>query len=348
MIKKHGGNIYEFAEKHGIKKENVIDFSANINPLGLSKHIKTALNDESIILNYPDPNYTALKHKIAAFENVAMEHIIIGNGGIECLFLLAEALKDKKVVIVVPTFVEYERAFSKFSKIEFFYLNDDFTLDIEALIEFSQGSDVVMICNPNNPTGHLIKKEKLLYLSEQTNQLLIVDEAFIDFTDDEASNTLVDQIQDNDQWVILKSLTKFFAIPGLRLGYLMTSHQQILNHINENRMPWSINGIAAKVGETILEDDDYIHETKKWIKTERQWFLDALAALKIQVYPTQGNYVFFKGPIGLDVLLAKKGIMIRNCSNYEGLDEGYFRIAIKERSLNKRLLEEMKEILWIS
>lgn len=355
MIKKHGGNVYKFAKEHQINVEDIIDFSANINPFGLSDVVKEAIPSMfDKVLNYPDPNYMDLKEAISTFENISKDQIVLGNGAIECIFLLAEHLKAKQLVIPVPTFVEYERAFSKYQTEICYYKMNDMTLDINHLIEsFSDQVDAVIICNPNNPTGSLVKRtdlEKLLNYTKEHQIYLIMDEAFIDFTDDEDNNTMKTFLKSYSNLIILKSLTKFFAIPGLRLGYLMTSHRGLIDSINNSRMPWSINSIASQVGELALKDDSYIEKTKDWIVKERQWFYSSLLSIDgIYPYASQGNYIFFKSDeYELDKKLAHYSIMIRNCNNYEGLSVGYFRVAIKDRNSNLKLISCIKEILWKS
>lgn len=355
MIKKHGGNVYKFAKEHRVNVEDIIDFSANINPFGLSDVVKEAIPSMfDKVLNYPDPNYMDLKEAISAFENISEDQIILGNGAIECIFLLAEHLKAKQLVIPVPTFVEYERAFSKYQTEICYYKMTDMILDIDHLIEsFSDEVDAVIICNPNNPTGSLVKRtalEKLLNYAKEHQIYLIMDEAFIDFTDDEDNNTMKTYLKSYSNLIILKSLTKFFAIPGLRLGYLMTSHKELIDSINNSRMPWSINSIASQVGELVLKDDSYIEKTKDWIIKERQWFYSSLLSIEgIYPYASQGNYIFFKSDeYELDKKLAEYSIMIRNCNNYEGLSVGYFRVAIKDRNSNLKLISCIKEILWKS
>ncbi len=163
MIKKHGGNVYKFAKEHQINVEDIIDFSANINPFGLSDVVKEAIPSMfDKVLNYPDPNYMDLKEAISTFENISEDQIVLGNGAIECIFLLAEHLKAKQLVIPVPTFVEYERAFSKYQTEICYYKMNDMTLDIDHLIEsFSDQVDAVIICNPNNPKGSPLKRTAL-------------------------------------------------------------------------------------------------------------------------------------------------------------------------------------------
>lgn len=350
-LKKHGGNVFKFAQVQGIPLDSVIDYSANINPLGLSEKVKSALLDFDDILNYPDPDYNHLTQAISRYEDVKTDYILLGNGGIECLFLLAEALKLNRVLIPVPTFIEYERAFSKYGQIRYFYNEAPFKLDLLALREHLKEVDGVVLCNPNNPTGYLIPHDDLLDFiayAKEMNKKVILDEAFIDFTDDEASASMVKHLDEYNNLIILKSLTKFFAIPGLRLGYLMSSCLELMDHIKYNKMPWSINCMANKAGIAALSDKDYIERTKSWIISEREWFFNQLVDIGLNVYSTQGNYIFFEAPKGLDDLLKHKGVMIRNCSNYEGLSEGYYRIAIKDRAHNEQLIRDFKEILWTS
>ncbi len=349
MIKKHGGNVHKFAIEHNISVNDILDYSANINPLGLSSKVIESLNQLDSILNYPDPNYTSLIDSIATYEKVKSDCIIVGNGGIECLFLTAEQLKLKDILIPVPTFVEYERAFSKYGDISYYYNKKPFGVDVDDLIKQLDGHDGLILCNPNNPTGYLIDRDnvvKIVKYAQSKNITVILDEAFIDFTDDENANTMVSMINEFENLIILKSLTKFFAMPGLRLGYLMSGSSEFLNGVRSTRMPWSINSMAAHAGQAALTDETYIKKTKTWIKEERLWFTDALKALNITVYPTQGNYIFFEADNGLDKKLEKFGVMIRNCSNYEGLTEGYYRVAIKDRTDNLKLLGYLKEILW--
>lgn len=353
-MKKHGGNVYAFADKHHINVADILDFSANINPLGLSESIKAdMLMKNRIVGHYPDPDYVQLKTAIANFESVSCEQVIVGNGAIESLFILAEALREQHVVLQAPTFIEYERAFQKYgATIDYMPLNhEDFQIDFDALKE--KDTDVVVICNPNNPTGTLTVREKLIdYLSfaKARSIKVIIDEAFIDFTDDEMLNTLVPYLNEYENLFVLKSLTKFFAMPGLRLGYLLTSNGEITDRIYRQRIPWTINVVAEQVAKISMKDTEYISATKAYIKRERQWMVEALKQIPyLKVFETQGNYIFFKSSLtSLDEKLAQHHIMIRNCSNYDNLNTGYFRVAIKEHDANMKLLKCMKEIKWKS
>jgi len=346
MIKKHGGNVYKFSKENNIPINDILDFSANINPLGLPDGVRQAFSDLDSIQNYPDPDYVELVNSIAEFEGISNEHIIVGNGGIECIFLVAEHLKLNKTLIPVPTFVEYERAYKRYGDIQLMTVDAPFELDIDKVLLDLKECDGVVICNPNNPTGYLTPRKDLLRLLE-TEKMIVVDEAFIDFTNDEENASMVSYINEYSNLVITKSLTKFFAIPGLRIGYLMTSNMKLLNSIRVSRMPWSINSVAAKAGSLVLKDKGFIDSTKEWIKEERPFMIAEMENLGIEVFNTEGNYIFFKSIDDLDKKLSKYGIMIRSCSNYDGLESGYFRVAIKNREKNKILMNALKEILWI-
>ena len=354
MIIKHGGNIHEFSKKHKMAIDDILDFSANINPLGMSKQVSKKL-DEALLqaLHYPDPDYRDLMKAVSDLEGLYEDHIVLGSGGIECIFLLAEHLKLKNIKIQGPTFVEYERAFSKYGSMVLYDLlnHHDFLTDMDRFIEdISPDIDGILLCNPNNPTGILIDKQALLKLldyAKQENIYLIIDEAFIDFVDKPHETSMVDWINSYDNLVVIKSLTKFYGIPGLRLGYLLSGDKKLVLDIKSTRMPWAINSMAASLGLASLSDQSYIEETRHYILNERKVFIDELNKFtKLKVFPSQGNYIFFYTKcFDLDEQLKDFGIMIRNCSNYVGLDKGYFRVAIKKNHENQALIHALKEIL---
>lgn len=356
MIKKHGGNVHAFSTKTGLSLNEIIDFSANINPLGMAPGIKDAL--EGILsqaAHYPDPDYKKLVARVAKHEGVKENQIILGNGAIECIFLLAEHLNKKHLHIQAPTFLEYERAFKKYkARVTYDVLNhDDFYNTPETILKNTPETvDVMVICNPNNPTGTLISKTHMLLLLKETKKrkiTLIVDEAFIDFSEDEEAFSMVDQINSNPHLIVLKSLTKFYGIPGLRLGYCLTSDQALIESVKKERMPWAINSMVENIGVLSLSDKDYIEETKSFMVKERDWLFKQLQRIHgLKVFPSQGNYLFFRSSsLNLVEKLAAQGIMIRDCCDYEGLEAGYYRIAVKHRAQNQILLENLNRFLSV-
>lgn len=357
MIKKHGGNVHKYAREKGIEKSEIVDFSANINPLGISKNaldqLKYSFED---ILNYPDPEYTELLNSISEFENIEKERIILGNGAIECIFLLGEHLKSKHTLLLAPTFVEYERAFSKYnSKISFYNLKEEnkFDLNVESLIKNIEENreipiDTVVICNPNNPTGRLTPKNELKKLLDYCNEnsiKLVMDEAFVDFTEDEELNSMKEYLSYSNL-IILKSLTKFFAIPGLRLGYLLTSNKKILEDIKSNRIPWVINCMASSIAINSLKDLEYIKRSKECVIKNRLFLMKELLEIKnIIVLKGEANYLLLKSSINLKEKLSKYNIMIRTCDNYRNMPVGYYRIAVKDEISNNKLIDCLNEII---
>jgi len=354
MIKKHGGNVHDFAKRMNLTLDQIIDFSANINPLGMSKAVEAGIREVlTTCLHYPDPDYRDLLAAISQHEGVREENVILGNGAIECLFLLAEHMGLAHVHMQAPTFVEYERAFKKYgSRVTFDFLNHEtFKNSPEDIIGgMPQEADLLVICNPNNPTGSLMTREEMISLLDYTRQrdmYLLVDEAFIDFTEDEKTYSLVDMIEDNPHLIILKSLTKFYGIPGLRLGYCLTANKVLTTQIKNNRIPWIINTVAEKAGILSLGDKAYIEATKTYMIRERQWMYDEMITLEgIDVFPSQGNYFFFKClKKDLKQALAHKGLMIRACDNYRGLSDSYYRVAVKDHESNQVLIKALRQVL---
>lgn len=351
---KHGGNVYKVAREKNIAIEDIIDFSANINPFGLSKKGELALKESwSGLLNYPDPDYVALKNELASFHKCLSSQVFLGNGAIDMIFFMTRALKPKKALVLAPTFVEYERALNAVgSHVEFYYLEEekDFQLDLEAFLGQINGHDCIVLCNPNNPTGQLIPKETIMKVLDFTKRKkinVLLDEAFMDFTDDEMAETAIGLIGEYNQLFILRSITKFFAVPGLRIGYLITDNEEFAFFYQGNKEPWSINYFAETYTIHALADKDYIDSTKSYMQKERVNFYEALSKLPyLHVYKSQGNYLFFKytGSLDLKVLLEDYGVLIRSCSNYRGLDTSYFRVAVKEKALNQKLIKMIERV----
>lgn len=355
MAAKHGGNIQEISENYQVAADQLIDFSANINPLGIPAGIKTVLHDGiDQLLNYPDIRYRSLKEAIAAFHGIAPQQVYASNGAAEAIFMLGRVLPVKKLLLLAPTFVEYEEAFQQ-QGTEFCYFNleeRDFQLAVADLIATAEaeGVDGICLCNPNNPTGQLVPHEELLQLLAfcQRQQIpLILDEAFVDFHDE--ANSLVASINDHQQLYIFRSLTKMFAIPGLRLGYLLTADQELLAQLEAVTVPWHINTFADLAGRQALLETEFIRESQQYVQEERQFLESALAKFsdQLQLFPSQTNFLFFRyrGRGDLQQLLIPQNILIRNCNTFKGLTQQYYRIAVKGRRENEALLAALEKVL---
>lgn len=351
----HGGNIYKL-QREG--KENILDYSSNINPLGVPESFEKAVTENfSLLTRYPDINYTELRESIGKYNKINPENIIAGNGATEVLFLYTKALKPKKVLIVSPTFAEYERALKNIScKIDFFELkeNENFILQKEKFLEKAKGYDIVFICNPNNPTGKFISKEIIFEINsylETWGTKLFIDECFIEFISEWDKKTTA--LFKSENIFILRALTKFFALPGLRLGYGICFDKKIIEKIDEIREPWSVNGFADLAGKVILNDTEYIKKTEKWILEEREWFTKSLKEIekfgKIKIYETETNFILVKlfgmTSENFKRKMIEKNILVRDCSNFKFLDNSFVRLAIKGREKNERVICAVKEVL---
>ena len=354
----HGGNIYKIFREKNIKE--ILDYSSNINPYGIPESLKKKIVENTEILErYPDPDYVELREKIALLNKVDISNVIIGNGATEIIFLFMKVIKPEKVLIVSPTFGEYERALraseNKEIKIEYFELEekDEFKLNIEKLKkELEKKYDLLVMCNPNNPTGKFMKlseTEEVLKKCNKYETKLFVDEAFIEFLEDGYKESIINTGENKRNLFVTRAFTKFFAIPGLRLGYGIFFNKNLEKEIAEKKEPWSVNNIAEMAGITLLEDKEYIEKTLKWITEEKKYMYEKLREINgIKPYETDVNFISVKinednYSAGLNVKklrekMLEQGILIRDASNFKYLDDRFFRLAIKDRENNDKVL----------
>lgn len=363
----HGGNIYKIFREKNIDK--ILDYSSNINPYGLPENLKKEIFEKVFVLErYPDPDYIELREKIAEKNNLNIENIIVGNGATEIIFLFMKILSPKKVLIVSPTFGEYERAIKASTlandslEINYFELKEaeNFVLNIKNLeTELENNYDLLILCNPNNPTGQFLKLKKLeeiLKICEQKNTKLFVDEAFVEFVEDWENESIINFKENKENLFVIRAFTKFFAIPGLRLGYGICFNNNLLKKMLEKKEPWSVNNIADLAGKTVLDDENYIQKTKEWIKDQKKYMYENLNKIEgLRAYKTEVNFILLKIEDnllekGLDVKnlrkkMLEKGILIRDASNFIYLDKHYFRLAIKDKLNNEKVIETLTSIL---
>ncbi|MFQ6057185.1 MAG: pyridoxal phosphate-dependent aminotransferase, partial [Methanosarcinales archaeon] len=353
----HGGEIFEAMENHG---NNVIDFSANISPLGISKGalncIYKALKDKENISRYPNINSSEVIKSIIDFfdSGITKENIIFGNGSVELirLFCFVFLSKGDRVLIPVPTFGEYEFS-SKISGAQcdfiYFLSENDFKLNIDEIINSTaEKTKAIFLCNPNNPTGKLIPRSeliKLLDFAKQKKILVFVDEAFIDFTCS-PSKSAVYSITEYENLFVLRSLTKMYGLAGLRIGFGIGS-PEIIRYMKNASIPWNVNYLAQKALIGALEDKKHVIKTKEKILNEKVYIfkkLQELSDASLKVFETDCNFLLIDiSKYGINSILFKKkmlekGILIRDCSSFRGLDNRYVRIAIKNRSENRKML----------
>lgn len=348
----HGGDIYSAEISH--PGEEFLDFSANINPLGLPEEVKaavrTAVDD---CAKYPDPFYRQLKAALAGYEKIDPEWLFCAGGASEIIFRLAVAVKPQKALLLAPTFADYERALQTTGCVwEYYYLaeENDFQVGEDILSQIDEDLDMVLICNPNNPTGQLCTGsflQKVLVRCRATKTLLVVDECFMDFVDQPEQHTMQDYIADFPNLLILKAFTKIFAMPGLRLGYALTSNILLLDKLRLAGQDWSVSTVAQAAGISALQQVDYLRRTKLIVGAERKYLIRELTGLGLEVFGSQANYIFFKteGMADLDNRLLQRGILIRSCANYVNLNGEFYRVAVKTRKENIKLINGIKEVL---
>ena len=333
MMNEHGGNVYVDGQlKHWQ------DMSANINALGLPHSVRTAiLNSLDNIVHYPDVNSLALKKSISKRYNIATENILTLNGATEFFYLYFKEYKPNNVLIVSPTFSEYERAARAAGcNVRHFITShiDGFKINMERLISELTGDECVVICRPNNPTGTMTDIEQLLKISAISN--LIVDESFIDFVKcAKSANEFV-----YEKLMVVHSLTKIYAIPGLRLGFA-AAPKSMIERLDKVKDVWNVNSLAQAAGVSALDDVEYINQTHEWLKSEIEYVTRRLQDMNIMFYEPTANFIlmYFKNATEIIEKLKQNNILVRSCANFIGLNENYIRMAIRTRSENERALD---------
>ncbi|MCL4476635.1 MAG: threonine-phosphate decarboxylase CobD [Nitrospirae bacterium] len=367
----HGGNIYAASRETGIPEREIIDFSASINPLGVPASVVAAIRKGIRDLpNYPEAHAEPLAVHLSSSLALDRESIICGNGSTELIYLVARALNPGKVLIPAPTFSEYERACKISNTLQvmryelkrennFDISPDGFIKAMETMMDqksgtgnaepgsscvthHSQRSHMAFLCNPNNPTGRLIGKKELLRIAgaaERMKCCLVVDEAFIDFCPGES---VVSAVAGNPYLIVLRSLTKFFALSGLRIGYGVFP-PALAGLIRQHKEPWTVNTLALRAGIVALRDEAYKKESTKVMRREKRFLEKCFRALEIGFMPSSANYYLLQIERAHEAVavLKKKGILVRDCSNFAGLDKSYIRVAIKSRRDNAALIREL-------
>ena len=347
----HGGNLKFYSEKYKIPQSLLIDFSANINPLGPEKSVFEVISTNiPNIKDYPEPNSESLLGIAEEQLNIPKSNFIFGNGAAELLFLLVGYLSPKNVYIPAPSFSEYETAAKSVgANINFYDLENDFTTFNSSFINDLSSGDIVFICNPNNPTGTYFEKsilDNLLSEISKKGAYLFIDESFIDFIEEEKYFSFRKEAGEKSNLFVLYSLTKIYGIPGLRLGMLF-GNRSVISDLYERKDPWNVNTFAQKAGEVLFQDTDFIFKSQKYFYEERQRMYESLLNIEnIKPYKPSANYIFIEitkdsTVEDLQDFLIKEKILIRNCSNYPGLNNKFFRIAIKRKEENDFLISKL-------
>ena len=339
----HGGNVKEVER---IYNRKIIDFSSNINfafsPEFITETIKENLES---ILSYPEIYSHTLKEKASKCLSIRPENILFGNGASELIYIILNSLSPERVTIPIPTFTEYERASRNLGiKVRYLKLEEE-TFQLPPF----KKRDFLFISNPNNPTGNLLFQDFHQLLKLLSFSFLVVDESFIDFTEDKDKITLLHKAPESENILVLKSMTKFFRVPGLRLGYVV-GNESVINRLKKSLPPWSVNAFAQIVGKRLFEFKN-IKGVRKKIEDEKRFVFSELTKIKtLKIYPSVTNFFLIKiltphTAATVQKELLKKGILIRSCSNIPSLGEKFIRITVLDHDKNLLLLKSLRELL---
>lgn len=340
MRQVHGGNLFAHPVRY--------DFSANLNPLGMPEGVRRAVIENAWLWeHYPDPDCTALVQKLAAYEGIPATHIVCGNGADDLIYRITAALRPETAFLCAPSFGEYRKALEEQDcEVRLYYLReeDGFSLTEGYQEALTPDMQMAILCTPNNPTGRCISKRQLaeiIALCQWYGTTLLIDGCFLDFTEDgRMLNSLL-----REHVILLKAFTKTYAMPGLRLGYALFGDADLAARVKQTGQFWSVSAPAQAAGIAALEEQAYFTKTKALIRTERQFLTEALTKTGVKVYPSDANFLLFRSVPGLAEQLLRENILIRSCESFEGLDERFYRIAVRTHARNEVLMDALRRCL---
>lgn len=356
----HGSDLEKIEQVYHIKKEDITSFSANVNPLGVSYKLRETLaNHIDAITSYPDREYSSLRESIASYINASKEHIMVGNGSTELISIFISMVAPKKALLLAPTYSEYEREITLAGGTYSYYhlqKGNDFQLPIKEFLDsLDEDLDLLILCNPNNPTSTTLIVDELraiLASCKEKGIYVIIDETYVEFVENVDEITAIPLVKEFDNVTILRGISKFFAAPGLRLGYAVCSNESLLATIREKKNPWTINSLASIAGEIMFSDSDYIQKTKELIAAERNRVCERLQAIEgLKCYPSYANFVLVEitrpelTAFGLFEKAIRQGLMIRDCVTFPGLSEYFFRVCYMMPEKNEELLQVIEDYM---
>ena len=338
----HGGDIY--------RNQIRLDFSVNTNPLGMPDPVKEALHQAvEEAENYPDIRAQALSAAVTEQLQVRKEQLVFGNGASELFHAVLHAIKPSKILIPVPSFLGYEEAAKAIDCEVIFYemkKEENFCLTDRILDVLDENISLVFLANPNNPVGNLVEPELIFQIAEKCRQCditLVLDECFMELTGKEQTYSFLKRLDEFPNVVVIRAFTKLYAIPGVRLGYLVCE-KNLAEKIRLQLPEWNLSVFAQRAGVAAIKEQEYIARAVVCIQTQRQFLLEELQAAGCSVFDSDADYLLFYSEMPLYELFLQRGILIRDCSNFRGLQRGYYRIAVKSEEQNRMFAEVLREI----
>ena len=345
----HGGDYVGYREKYG---RDAVDFSANVSPLGMPTAVAQAIGEAAYHADrYPDPLCRELCAAIARAESVPVEWVLCGNGAADLIFRLALSVRPRRALILAPTFAEYaaalETAGCEICRYELSEQND-FALTPEFANAIDENVDMVFLCQPNNPTGQVANRalmRQILNKCQAVGAWLAVDECFLDFLPDGDAYTMMRELGGAENLFILKAFTKLYGMAGVRLGYGFCADETLLARMRNAGQPWAVSSLAQAAGMAALEQTEYVEQVRLLIEEERPYLQAGLQALGLRVISGKANYLLFRATRTLGEEMERRGVVLRGCGNYPGLDDTWYRTAVRTRRENDILLQTLREVL---
>jgi threonine-phosphate decarboxylase len=354
----HGGNVWEISEKYKIPLDQLIDFSISTNPLGIpEKALENIRQSLDLVYHYPDPDHEWLLEALSKSADVEPNNVVVGNGSTELIYLFTEVFLEKgfEVVIPVPTFNEYKAATARFGGEKKFVkceVTKNFKLNFEELERAVNGKTrIVFICNPNSPTGCLYERDELLKFigfAAKNSVLVFLDEDYIDFVDDSKRYSMAEYVNDYDNLFVLRSLTKFFGLAGARIGFGI-GFPRMVKIMKNAKMPWSVNSLAMFGAVEAVNDEEFIKKSRLLLQRSKREMLEMLREISwLKVYPSETNFLLIEiiqGDLTSTQLregLAGRGFLIRDCKDFDELNNRFFRVTIRRPDENRKLITEIK------
>lgn len=345
----HGGDWAGYRAEFGC---DALDFSANVSPLGLPAGVAAAITNALPTADrYPDPLCRELRAALAGAEGVPADWILCGNGAADLIFRLALAVRPRRALLPAPTFAEYEAALQTVGcAVQRVFLREEneFAVTEEFIDAVTPETDIVFLCQPNNPTGQVTPPalvERLVRRCAECGAVLVVDECFLDFLPDRDAWTAKQLLRDAPQLIILKAFTKLYAMAGVRLGYALCGDAALLEKMRGAGQPWAVSSLAQAAGLAALQETVYAGAVRALIAEQRPRMAAGLRALGLRVMDGQANYLLFRATPDFGEKLRRRGAVVRSCANYPGLDAAWYRTAVRTAQENTRLLQIMGEIL---
>ena len=356
----HGSDIEKIARQFGVQQNAILNFSANISPLGVPESVRGAIAGQAdCISRYPDREYVSLRTSIANYCGAQASDILVGNGASELITLMIKTVRPRHVLIAGPCYSEYEHAVEQQGGVASYYFlreEDEFAMDIDRLLPgLNRSLDMLILCNPNNPTSTVIRgsgMEAILHKCRENGIRVMVDETYVEFADEPEAISSVRFTGDYKNLAVIRGTSKFFAAPGLRLGYLITGDQDLLCSLRLVQEPWNVSAIADVAGRAMFSDSEYIAKAQAFMRNERKRvYRELLTFKRIRVFAPEANFVLIEllpgAPDAETVFRAclDEGLLIRNCSSFPTLEERYIRFCFMSSEDNDRLLARLRSVI---